>query len=262
MLPRRHILDIWDAQAGKEDKLLMSTGTLVIDAIKYINNDPKRDHLVEALELNEFICYMEPSIRPNNLALLFHVTSDLLGLLLYGIPKKRRNSIEALEVVDYSSKNISYPVIEVWNFFKDRIGHKRGRQPDVIEGFIRKIRIEWDIVERFPFVEDVFRSSKEGLKDWLHPLSRFYEKKGRDITALYDKWTSLWIKDDGGDGAKERLIESMAQRLVLQASQDYGIKLDAQALISGIRDNREANQEENERFSRLFKEGVKLLLSI
>lgn len=258
MLPRRHILDIWEAAEGKQDKLLMSTGTLVIDAVKYINDDPKRDHLVEALELNEFICYMEPSIRPNNLSLLFHVTSDLLGLLLYGIPKKRQNTIEALEVVDYSSKNVSYPVIEVWRFFRNRIGAKRGKQPDVIDGFIRKIRIEMDIVERFPFIDDVFRSSKNSLKAWLDPLSRFYEKKGPDIADLYDKWSSLWLKN----GAKERLVESMVQRLVTQAEQDYGIRLEPQSLISSILDDTETNREENERFSRLYKEGVDLLMSI
>jgi len=257
-LPRRHILDIWDAHRDSDDKLLMTAGTLVIDAIKYISSDPKRDHLTEALELNEFICYMEPSIRPNNLALLFHVISDLLGLLLYGVPKKRRNSIEALEVVDYSSKNMSYPVIEVWNFFKNRIGTKRGRQRDIIDGFIRKIRIEIDIVERFPFVEDLFRSSREGVKGWLHPLSRFYERKGSDIAALYDRWASLWIKDQTKDG----LIENMVQRLASQAAQDYGVMLDTGKLASSIRDDPETNRMENERFSGLYKEGVELLLSI
>jgi hypothetical protein len=236
----------------------MSTGTLVIDAVKYIKSDLKRDHLVEALDLNEFICYMDPSIRPNNLALLFHVTSDLLGLLLYGIPKKRQNAIEALEVVDYSSKNVSYPVVEVWKFLRNRIRAKRGKQPDVIEGFIRKIRIEMDIVERFPFVDEVFRSSKNGLTIWIDPLARFYEQKGRDIEDLYEKWSSLWLKN----GAKEELAESMVQRLVTQADQDYNIRLDPQKLVSSILDDPKANREENEKFSRLYKEGIELLLSI
>jgi hypothetical protein len=258
VLPRRHILDIWEMSDGRQDKLLMTTGTLVIDAIKYMNADPKRDHLVEALEFNEFICYMEPSIRPNNLALLFHVTSDLLGLLLYGIPKKRHNTIEALEVVDYSSKNVSYPVIEVWRFFRSRIGAKRGKQPDVLNGFIQKIRVEADILDRFPFIEDIFISSRDGLKSWLGPLSRFYEKRGRDISDLYDKWSALWLKN----GTKDELVESMARRLVVQALQDYGVTLDAQELLSSIIDGHEKNREENERFSRLYKEGIELLLSI
>jgi hypothetical protein len=258
LLPRRHILDIWEAAESKHDKFLMSTGTLVVDAIKYMNADPKRDHLVEALELNEFICYMQPSIRPNNLALLFHVTSDLLGLLLYGVPKKRENTIEALQVVDYSSKNISYPVIELWRFLKTRIGSKRGKQPDVIDGFIRKIRIEVDIVDRFPFVDEVFRSSKNCLKVWIDPLSRFYEKKGRDITDLYEKWSAVWMMN----GTKSKLVESMVQRLVSQAEQDYQIKLDGRSLIFSILKNPELNREENEKFSRLYKEGISFLLSI
>lgn len=236
----------------------MSTGTLVIDAVKYMNDDPKRDHLVEALELNEFICYMSPSIRPNNLALLFHIISDLLGLLLYGVPKKRLNTIEALEVVDYSSKNVSYPIIEVWRFFKNRIGTKRGRQPEVLDGFVRKIRIEMDIVERFPFVDEVFRSSRNGLKAWVEPLSRFYEKKGCEIEDLFDKWSSLWLNN----GEKTALATNMVERLVLQAEQDYGIKLDGPKLIYSILENPQVNREENEKFSELYKEGIELLLSI
>lgn len=258
MLPRRHILDIWEAAEDRQDKVLMSTGTLVVDALKYINKDPERDHLVEALELNEFICYMNPSIRPNNLALLFHVISDLLGLLLFGIPKKRQNTIDALQVVDYSSKNVSYPVVEVWKFFRNRVGARRGKKQDVIDGFIRKIRVEMDIVERFPFVDDLFRSSRHGLKAWLDPLSRFYEKKGTDITDIYSKWSSLWLSDE----AKEGLAESMVLRLVAQAEQDYGVTLKPQTLISSVLEDNAANREENERFSQLYKEGIGLLLSI
>jgi hypothetical protein len=258
LLPRRHILDIWETAGATQDRLLMSTGTLVVDALKYINNDPKRDHLVEALDLNEFICYMNPSIRPNNLALLFHVTSDLLGLLLYGIPKKRRNSIEALEVVDYSSRNVSYPVIEVWRFFRNRIGSKRGKQPNVIDGFISKIRIETDTVERFPFVDDIFRSSRNGLEAWLDPLSRFYERGAADIADLYEKWSSLWLHD----GTKEGLVVDMVERLVAQARQDYRVTLDGERLTASILENPDINREENDTFSRLYKEGIELLLSI
>jgi hypothetical protein len=115
-----------------------------------------------------------------------------------------------------------------------------------------------DIVDRFPFVDEVFRSSKNGLTIWLDPLSRFYEQKGRDIEDLYEKWSSLWLNN----GAKEGLVESMVQRLVTQAEQDYNIRLDPQKLVSSILDDPEANREENERFSRLYKEGIELLLSI
>ncbi len=32
---------------------------------------------------------------------------------------------------------------------------------DVIEGFVKKIRIEMDTIERYPFVEDIFMESKK-----------------------------------------------------------------------------------------------------
>ena len=70
MLPRRHILDVWELIKDSEDLKSMATITLAIDAIKYMHNEPKKDHLVEALELNEFICFMFPSKRPKNRSLL------------------------------------------------------------------------------------------------------------------------------------------------------------------------------------------------
>ena len=70
MLPRRHILDVWELIKDTEDLKSMATITLAIDAIKYMHNEPKKDHLVEALELNEFICFMFPAKRPKNRSLL------------------------------------------------------------------------------------------------------------------------------------------------------------------------------------------------
>ena len=153
---------------------MTSAGTLVIDAIKYLNADPERDHLVEALELNEFICYMYPSMRPHNKSLLFHVVSDLLGLLLYGMPKKRLSVIESLEVIDYSGRNTFYPVLRVWERLKTRIGAKNTLKEDIVEGFINKIRVEMYVVDRYPFVDDIFFSSRKQIEKWLPSLSGFY----------------------------------------------------------------------------------------
>ena len=50
MLPRRHILDVWEIIKDTEVLKSMATITLAIDAIKYMHNEPKKDHLVEALE--------------------------------------------------------------------------------------------------------------------------------------------------------------------------------------------------------------------
>ncbi len=61
MLPRRHILDVWELIKDKDELRSMATMTLAIDAMKYMHNKPKKDHLVEALELNEFICFMFPA---------------------------------------------------------------------------------------------------------------------------------------------------------------------------------------------------------
>src|ERR1035437_453166 len=64
MLPRRHILDVIEFVKDKEDLVPMCTVTLALDAIKHLDPKYKKDHLVEALELNEFICYMYPVMRP------------------------------------------------------------------------------------------------------------------------------------------------------------------------------------------------------
>ena len=98
MLPRRHILDVWEMMKNKEELLSMATMSLAIDAVKYMHKKPKKDHLVEALELNEFICYMFPAQRPKNRSLLYHIVSDLLGLLMYGVPSTRKHVIENIEI--------------------------------------------------------------------------------------------------------------------------------------------------------------------
>jgi hypothetical protein len=90
-----------------------------------LDGRPKRDHLLEAIELSEFLCYMHPSMKPMNRAILFHVISDLLGLLMYGVPKKSKKAIEALQTINYSEKDMDIaPVKEVLDFFKERYTRK------------------------------------------------------------------------------------------------------------------------------------------
>src|SRR5512145_678255 len=122
MLPRRHILDVCHMIKDEKEVLSMATLSLAIDAVKYMHSKPKKDHLVEAIELNEFICFMFPAQRPKNRALLYHVVSDLLGLLMYGVPKTRKNVIQNIETINYSEESVeTYPVIEVWNALKSKV---------------------------------------------------------------------------------------------------------------------------------------------
>jgi hypothetical protein len=258
VLPRRHILDVWESGAREDQFLVMSTGTLAIDATKHLNTDPERDHLVEALELNEFICYMQPSLRPHNKSLLFHVVSDLLGLLLYGIPKKRQSSIESLEIIDYSSKNASFPVLEVWQYLKGRIGTGKTSKASIIEGFINKIRVEMHIVDHYPFVDDVFLSSRKQVERWLPSLTGFYNSTASEIIDVYDTWCGLWAcKEEKG-----KILDAMVERLFLQARRDFGVEINKEQITASILEDSEANKRESDRFSRWYKEGVDLLFAI
>lgn len=258
MLPRRHILDVWEFTREPEQLLPMAAGTLAIDAIKYLNTDTKRDHLVEVLELNDFICYMYPSIRPFNRSLLFHVISDLLGLLLYGIPKKRKNSIERLEIIDYTSRNVSYPVLQVWKLLKGRIGARRFSPERILEGFVNKIRIEVDILRHYPFIEEVFVDSRSLLETWLPSLADFYRLDSREISKTYAKWYEGWICH----GEEERMVDEMVRRLSNQADRDFGITIDANYIKTSILSDEETNRKHNQAFSMWYKEGVNLLFAI
>ena len=274
MLPRRHILDVCEIMKDKHELLSMSTITLAIDAIKYMQKEPKKDHLVEALELNEFICFMFPLKRPKNRSLLYHVVSDLLGLLMYGVPKKSRQAIESLvynvpekgmqaieslETINYSEKSMeSYPVIEVWNSLKDKVYSKKHGAASIIDGFIKKIMIEMDVVERYPFVEDIFYESKEYMKEWLPAFAGYYDKRTKTVKDTYDKWWTMWLcKDD-----KEKILYSMVDRLCLQTEREFEIIIDKDQIISFIQHNKEENKKENQRFSKWYQEGVNLLLKI
>ncbi len=258
MLPRRHILDVWESTHDKDQLLAASAGTLVIDAIKQLNTDPERDHLIEALELNEFICFMHPAMRPRNKSLLFHVVSDLLGLLLYGMPEKRLANIESLEVIDYSSKNAFYPVLQVWQHLKTRIGPKNAQKETIVEGFINKIRVEMYIVDHAPFVEDVFSASRKQVEEWLPCLSGFYEKTASEIAETYDRWWGLWRCGEG----REKILEGMVDRLFAQAKRDFSIDINKEKVIASILRDGETNKQEGDRFSRWYRKSVDLLFSI
>ncbi|MCX5812904.1 MAG: hypothetical protein NT178_10230 [Proteobacteria bacterium] len=259
MLPRRHILDVIEFVKDEDDILAMSTITLAIDAVKYMEPKSRRDHLVEALELNEFICFMFPLKRPQNRSLLFHVVSDLLGLLLYGVPKKSKQALENLESINYSEKNMeAYPVIEVWDAMKDNVYSKKHGAISIIDGFVKKIRVEMDIAERYPFVEDIFDKSKEYISEWLPALSRYYDKRTKTIKSTYDKWWSVWLCDE----RKDIMLSGMIDRLYVQAETEYGVTIDKESIFSSISLDKDANRKENERFSALYKKGINLLLKI
>ena len=259
MLPRRHILDVWEFIKNKEDLLSMSTVNLAVDAIKYLNVKSKKDHLVEALELNEFICYMYPAMRPKNRSLLFHVVSDLLGLLMYGVPKTRKHAIDSIEIINYSEEGMEvYPVIEVWNDLKDRVYTKKHGAESVVDGFARKIRIEMDVMERYPFVEDVLFESLDRIKEWLPSLAGYYDRKGKTVRDVYEKWWNLW----GCRKDTKQVLSDMIDRLSSQAKREYNIVIDREKLIRTIDREKDRNRKENEEFSRWYREGVNLLLKI
>ncbi len=258
MLPRRHVLDVWEFTKKKSDLLLMSTGTLAIDAIKHISDDPKKDHLVDALDFNEFICYMHPSMRPHNRALLFHVISDLLGLLLYGVPKKRKTSIESLEIIDYSTANVSYPVISVWNHLKEKVTPKRPTGETIVDGFIDKIRIEVHILRQYPFVDEILDASRAVLHRWVPALSEFYAIAPGDIRDTYDQWCGHWLSNSD----RLRVVDGMIEMLAVQAERDFGIVIDKQKVKTAVLDEQEANARQNDLFGRWYREGVDLLFEI
>ncbi len=259
MLPRRHILDVWEYIKDEDELVSMASISLAVDAVKYMDAGPSRDHLLEALDFNEFICYMYPSQRPKNRSLLFHVVSDLLGLLMYGVPKKKKASIENLETVDYSEKNMDiYPVAEVWRSLKARVYRKKHGAGSILEGFISKIRVEMAVMDQYPFVDDILFRSKERLKEWLPSLSCYYEKSGSALTATYARWWTPWSAKAG----PEEVLDGMVHRLALQAERDFGLSVDTKAVRLLVGEDREANRRENERFSRFYREGVDLLLKI
>lgn len=259
MLPRRHILDVFIYTTNKDDILSMSTLSLSIDALKYIDPTKRNDHLVEALEFNEFICYMFPEKRPKNRALFLHIVSDLIGLLAYGVPKKSRKELLSLETLNYSQKKLEiYPLIEVWNRLKDKIYRKKHGPMSIVEGFIRKIRVEMDVLERYPKVEEIFQESKKRMGEWIHPFTRFYDKEKSEILSAYETWWSLW----GVKKEKEEVLSGMIDRLYEQAKRDLGMTIDKKETFEAVLKEKEKNRIENENFSMWYTEGVNLLFNI
>jgi hypothetical protein len=244
---------------NKEDLLSMATMSLAIDAVKYMHNRPKKDHLVEALELNEFICFMFPAQRPKNRSLLYHIVSDLLGLLMYGVPKTRKYVIENIETINYSEESMeTYPVIEVWNTLKAKVYKKKHGGEDIVEGFIKKIRIEMDTIERYPFVEDIFMESRKRLDEWLPSLASYYDESKKKIGNTYEKWWELWRCK----GDEDSILDSMVERLANQAREEFDIAIQKDKIFSAIKSDKTTNKRENELFSGWYKEGMKLLLKI
>jgi hypothetical protein len=258
VLPRRHILDVLEATTERREILSMCAVTLAVDAIKHLRPDSKGDHLVETLDLNEFICNMHPSFRPRNRSLLFHVISDLLGLLLYGIPKKRRRSIESLEIIDYSSKAVSYPVATVWRHLKSRIKGGKLNDEAIVDGFVNKIRIEIDILRRYPSVEEAFVASRDSLLEWVPPLADFYGVSGDEVVKTFDDWSKEWLTSGGVD----RVIDGMMDRLSAQSVRDFGVAIDAQGVKMSVLQDPERNRRQNETFSEWYKQGVRMLFRI
>jgi len=258
VLPRRHVLDVLEVVNERSDMLSMCAVTLAVDAIKHLRADSKKDHLVEALELNEFICNMYPSFRPRNRSLLFHVISDLLGLLLYGIPKKRRRSLENLETIDYSSRAVSYPVLAVWNHLKSRIKSVRPTDETIVDGFISKIRIEVDILTRYPSVHEVFLSSRNAMHDWVPLLSDFYDISGDQIVKTFDDWSEAWL----ASGDVDQIIDGMMGRLSSQSLGDFGVSIDVHKIKASLLQDSDTNRRHNETFSNWYRQGVEVLFRV
>jgi hypothetical protein len=236
----------------------MCAVTLAVDAIKNLKPDSKRDHLTETVELNEFVCNMHPSFRPKNRSLLFHVVSDLLGLLMYGIPRKRRHSIENLETIDYSSRSVAYPVARVWSYLKERIKSARSTDEIIVKGFISKIRIEADIICRYPLVEEAFRASRSCVREWIPPLSDFYDISGEQVVQTFTDWSDAWL-DSGG---AESVVDGMIDRLSAQLLTDFSVAIDKNVIKKSILGDPEGNRNHNENFSNWYKEGVVMLFKI
>lgn len=259
MLPRRHILDVWEFEKDREQFLSMATVSLAVDAIKYLDNIPRKDHLIDALELNEFVCYMFPGKRPENRSLLFHVVSDLLGLLMYGVPKKKRIAVENLETINYSERDMDVaPIIGVWHMLKANVYAKKHGPKSIVEGFVKKIRVEMAVMERYRFVEDVFYQSMERLNEWLPSLARYYDRSPGTVQSVYEKWWALWRCRE----EKEKVLTGMIERLSVQAERELHINIDKGSLFNTVFSDREGNDRENEAFSKWYRVGVNFLLSI
>jgi len=151
-----------------------------------------------------------------------------------------------------------YPVIEVWNSLKSKVYKKKHGADDIIDGFIRKIRVEMDVLDRFPFVEEIFLESKERIKEWLPSFASYYDESRKKVRGAYDRWWALWLCDS----PKEEILGAMVDRLASQAEREYETVIDRDEVFSSIISDPDSNRAENELFTRWYREGVNLLLKI
>jgi hypothetical protein len=115
-----------------------------------------------------------------------------------------------------------------------------------------------DVMERYPFVEDILFESQERIKEWLPCLAGYYDKRTKTVKDVYKKWWNLW----GCRKEKEEVLSGMINRLSAQAMREYNISIDKDRLTTTIKQENDRNQQENEEFSKWYTEGVNLLLKI
>ena len=163
-----------------------------------------------------------------------------------------------METIDYSNRNVSYPIVAVWNHLKNRVKSRKATDEMIVEGFVSKIGIEVYILRQYPFIEDVFRASCGLLDYWIPCLSSFYGVGGDEIANAYDKWSKGWLS--GGD--VDKAIDGMIEKLSYQAERDFAIKIDENRVRSSLLNDQETSRRQNEAFSRWYVEGVNMLFEI
>jgi len=115
-----------------------------------------------------------------------------------------------------------------------------------------------DVLERFPFVEEVFFESKDTIKEWLPSFASYYDESRKKVRGAYDRWWALWLCSSG----KEEILGAMVDRLASQAEREYETIIDKDKVFSSIISDPDTNRAENEFFTKWYKEGVNLLLKI
>jgi 16S rRNA C1402 (ribose-2'-O) methylase RsmI len=115
-----------------------------------------------------------------------------------------------------------------------------------------------DTFERYPFVEDIFLESNKRLDEWLPSLASYYDESRKKVRNSYDKWWESWRCKSNTDS----ILHSMVDRLATQAKGEFGITIEKDNIFSAIKSDKTTNKRENERFSKWYKDGMKLLLKI
>jgi hypothetical protein len=128
----------------------------------------------------------------------------------------------------------------------------------IVDGFVNKIRIEIDILRRFPSVEDIFAASRDSLSEWISPLSDFYRTSSDEIAKTFDEWSKVWLTA----GDIDRAIDGMIDRLSCQSLRDFGVSIDKERLRASILEDEGQNKKHNDTFSGWYREGVEMLFRI